>query len=301
MSLTYNREPDHWMTVGSQRVAVFDDKFHTNIHAATVDSFGREWTYFKGFSEDDIKKAGDMYFDIVSDEMVNHNTYVLDVGCGSGRWSKYLAPRVRFIEATDPSESVSAAAECLSFFKNVRVTRASLDNLPFADESFDFIFSLGVLHHVPDTKSALHSILRKLKPSGTILLYLYYRFDDRGVLFKILFKISNVIRLVISTLPSAVKRIVCEIIATLVYLPLARLSRCFDWLGMKRWSKRMPLSYYADKSFYIMRNDALDRFGTPLELRYTRGEIQLLLESAGMTDVRFSDQMPFWHVTARKR
>lgn len=297
----YIREPDRWISAGNNRIAVFHDHGRVNLDAATVDSFGEEWSRFNQFETKDISRAGDQYFDIVTDEMANGETVALDVGCGTGRWSAYLAHRVKCIEATDPSDSILPASHYLSEYKNVRLTRASLDNLPFADESFDFVYSLGVLHHVPDTRSAIATVARKLKPSGYLLLYLYYRFENRGPIFKMLFYLSHLLRLVISRLPYAGKKIICEVIAAVVYFPMARFAGIIRTLGFTQLSARLPLSYYSDKSYYIMRNDALDRFGTPLEHRFTRQEITDMLEAAGMTEIKFSGNMPYWHLTARKK
>ena len=56
----------------------------------------------------------------------------------------------------------------------------------------------------------------------------------------------------------------------------------------------MPLSYYRSRSLYVMRTDALDRFGTRLEHRFTRKEITGMLESAGLRDIVFSENAPYW-------
>ena len=72
---------------------------------------------------------------------LNASSYVMDVGCGTGRWTKYIADKVKFVEAIDPSNAVIQAAHILSDKKNVRVSQASVDNLPFSDNSFDFVFS----------------------------------------------------------------------------------------------------------------------------------------------------------------
>ena len=61
-----------------------------------------------------------------------------------------------------------------------------------------------------------------------------------------------------------------------------------------RTPRALPLSYYADKSFYVMRTDAYDRFCTRLEKRFTRAEIEAMLTRAGFVDIRFSDSEPFW-------
>jgi len=56
----------------------------------------------------------------------------------------------------------------------------------------------------------------------------------------------------------------------------------------------MPLSFYRDRTFYVMRNDALDRFGTKLEQRFSRREIAGMMRAAGLDEVRFSEKPPFW-------
>jgi len=84
-----------------------------------------------------------------------------------------------------------------------------------------------------------------------------------------------------------------------VYLPLATLSRLMERLGMKVLS--VPLSYYRNHSFYTMRTDARDRFGTPLEQRFTRKQITDMMESAGLVNVRFSDAAPYWCAVGVKK
>ena len=90
----------------------------------------------------------------------------------------------------------------------------------YADKSFDFIFSLGVLHHIPKTNTALYDLVKKVKPNCHVLIYLYYNLDNRGAFYKLIFTISNPIRYVIAKLPKTVKHIVCDISAIGVYLPI---------------------------------------------------------------------------------
>jgi hypothetical protein len=80
--------------------------------------------------------------------------------------------------------------------------------------------------------------------------------------------------------------------AALVYWPLSRLSHVIDILGLP--VDGVPLSYYRNHSFYTMRTDARDRFGTPLEQRFSQNQIVEMMEAAGLVDVRFSDAAPYW-------
>jgi len=67
--------------------------------------------------------------------------------------------------------------------------------------SQDFGYSLGVLHHVPDTAAAIHSCAALLKPGAPLLLYLYYAFDNRPRWFRWIWQLSNAVRLLIRRLP----------------------------------------------------------------------------------------------------
>lgn len=182
-----------------------------------VQSFGEEWDKFAEHSDDRVTALHEEYFDIVTNEMVNKNTYMIDIGCGSGRWTDYFTDKAGFIEAIDPSDAVLVADNMLGDKPNVRVSKASVDTIPWPDETFDFGMSIGVLHHIPDTKQALINCVKKIKTGGYFYVYLYYRFDNRGPIFKGIFYLSNLMRLVISRMPKGLKRFICDVIAAVVY------------------------------------------------------------------------------------
>ena len=295
----YTKKPIKTTIYGSKSVSIFEIE-NDNINMETVDSFSAEWSKFNNFSEKEINLAGDQYFDIVSPNIYSGKS-VLDVGCGTGRWSKYLASKVHILEAIDPSDAVISAAKLLQNEKNIRISKASVNGIPFPDNSFDFVFSLGVLHHIPDTQNAMYECVKKVKSGGYFLVYLYYNFDNRGKVYKLLFFASNLIRRVICLLPSILKKIVCDLLALLVYLPIISISKFLLLIGVKKIIKHIPLSYYADKSINIIRNDSLDRFGTPLEQRYSQKEIYQMMSSCGLNDIIFSKNEPFWHAIGRKK
>ena len=273
----------------------------SNIDWATVKAFGHEWERFDSFRAEEIQRIGNDYFDLTDERMLNQETIALDVGCGSGRWVQYLADRVKFVEAIDPSHAVFTASAYLRDKKNVRVTQASVNNIPFADESFDFIYSLGVLHHLPNTHQAIGSCLAKLKHGGWFLLYLYYSLDNRGFLYSFVFRISAFFRMIVSRLPQWLKQIVCDLIASTIYLPAATTARIlYIFPSCRKFADRLPLSYYRKTSFHVMRNDALDRFGTPLEKRFSRAQIETMLKENGFVNIKFSDNPPYWHVIAQR-
>jgi SAM-dependent methyltransferase len=294
----FNIKPHSEIQIEKKLISNFDIG-NDNIDMDTVTSFGEEWSKFKDFSDADIQIAGDQYFDIVPEEIYK-NKYILDVGCGTGRWSKYLARLASNIEAIDPSEAVFSAAALLQNEDNVRISRASVDNIPFEDNSFDFVFSLGVLHHIPDTQNAMEKSINKVKLGGYFLVYLYYALDNRGLIFKLLFNASNLLRRGISRLPPVAKRLVCDVLALFIYLPFIIFSKLIRMFGFSSFLNHVPLSYYADKSMNIIRNDSLDRFGTPLEQRFTKDEIRQMMVKSGLEEITFSEKAPFWHAIGKK-
>ena len=113
--IPYTSSPTRILKSGNKEIASFISGAEQNIDHKTVESFGEEWTKFDSFSAEEIKNAGDQYFDIVSDKVLNKNTVVLDLGCGTGRWSKYIGDKAGFIEAIDPSAAVFAAQHLTSY------------------------------------------------------------------------------------------------------------------------------------------------------------------------------------------
>lgn len=274
-----------------------------NIDSKVASGFGDEWSAFPQ-SEDRLTPAErktlfETYFRIFPWERLPADAVGLDAGCGSGRWSAEVARRVKHLHVLDASaEALGVARRNLAEFRNVTFHLASIDEIPLPSRSLDFAFSLGVLHHVPDTLAALKSIADKLKAGGPFLVYLYYAFDNRPSWYRVLWAPSNVLRAAISRLPHALRYAISQMIAALVYWPLARLSALLERTSIP--VRNFPLSYYRDKSFYVMRTDAYDRFCTRLEKRFTRQEIEDMLIRSGFRDVAFSDSEPYWCAVAYK-
>jgi len=145
---------------------------------------------------------------------------------------------------------------------------------------------------VPDPAEGLAACVRKLKSGAPMLVYVYYALDDKPAWFRRLWRLSDYARRTISRAPFWLKAIVADIVAALVYWPLARSAHLAELLGVdvKVW----PLSAYNWRSYYSMRTDALDRLGTRLEHRMTRAQINEMMKAAGLRDIRFSERPPFW-------
>jgi SAM-dependent methyltransferase len=272
-----------------------------NIDLKTVEGFGEEWAAFDQTSmeESEWRHHFEGYFSIFPFASLPTGAEGFDLGCGSGRWAAGMASRVGKLHCIDPSEKALAVARRrLEGQSNVEFHLAGVDSIPLADNSQDFGYSLGVLHHIPDTQAAMQSCVNKLKPGAPFLVYLYYALDGRPFWFRALWKTSDKIRRVISRAPFPIRKWVSTAIATSVYWPLAQVSRGAERLGKD--VSNFPLSSYRNYSFYTMRTDALDRFGTRLEQRFTRDQIRTMMEACGLKDIRFRDGVPHWVACGRK-
>lgn len=266
-----------------------------NVDAATVASFGDEWSRYDQSSLDDAeqRRIFDRYFKIFPWNRLPPGAEGFDMGCGSGRWARLVQPKVGRLNCIDASdEALAVARRNLADCANIAFIHSSVDGRPVPESSQDFGYSLGVLHHIPDTTTAMASCASLLKPGAPFLIYLYYRFDNRPAWFRLVWKASELARAAISAMPNGMKHFLTDMIALTIYWPLARLAWCGERLGFD--VRNLPLYGYRDYGLYTMRTDARDRFGTPLEQRFTREEIRAMMSAAGLVDIVVSDDEPYW-------
>ncbi|HET6866628.1 MAG TPA: class I SAM-dependent methyltransferase [Solirubrobacteraceae bacterium] len=267
-----------------------------NLDPATVAGFGEEWQTFDQSRSPgaELDALFDQYFAIFPWSSLPSAAVGADLGCGSGRWAARMAPRVETLHCVDASDqALTVARRNLAALPNCVFHSAAVDAVQLPEASLDFAYSLGVLHHVPDTAGALKACARLLKPGAPLLVYLYYAFDNRPGWYRALWRASDVARRLVSRAPHRVKLAVTSTVAVVVYLPLARAARLAAALRAP-FAADLPLAYYANRSLYTMRTDAYDRFGTRLEQRFTRREIAEMMSAAGLRDLRFSESPPFW-------
>jgi SAM-dependent methyltransferase len=273
----------------------------SNIDENVVAGFGDEWSRFdqSALEREELQRMFDNYFNIFPWDRIAPDAVGFDLGCGSGRWAKLVSPRVGKLYLFDPSaDALEVAKRNLSDAANCEFHLAGADNIPLENESCDFGYSLGVLHHIPDTEAGMQACVDKLKPGAPFLVYLYYSFDNRPGWFRMLWRISNAVRQVICRLPNFLRYAISQVFALFVYFPLARLALIAEKLGVN--VEYFPLSQYRHNSFYVMRNDALDRFGTRLEQRFSKAEIEQMMHRCGLENITFSTTS-FWTAVGFKK
>jgi SAM-dependent methyltransferase len=256
------------------------DERLTGLAAHTQASFGYEWTYFHHWDDSGETSFRDCF--ATADLARLAGGRVLDVGCGMGRHARQMAAHARQVVAVDFSRAIDQAALNTRPVGNVDCVQADLLQLPFADATFDYVYSLGVLHHLANTETALHGLVAKLKPGGRLRVYLYWkRHGGVGALLRVV----NAVRPLTTRLPFRLLRWLCWALSAVLWVAVIVPYRCLLALGARGLS-RWPLFVYARYPFRILYNDQFDRFSAPLEKRYEPEDVTALLESAGLRHVR---------------
>lgn len=244
----------------------------------TAASFGYEWTTFDGIQPED-ESFWEMYFKDVQVEDYAGKVG-LDAGCGKGRYTAFTARHMAALAAVDNSDAVEAAVRNLSGQDNVAVIKADLRNLPFESESFDFLCSLGVIHHLSDPEDGFRRLVRLLRPGGVVLIYVYSRATGRGPR-AVGLAIASRLRTLTVRMPHRLLRGVSAPLAAVLYLGVV-LPGALGGRSKLRSLERLPLATYRGKPLRSLWLDTFDRLSAPTENRYLPEEVEGWFGRAGV-------------------
>lgn len=193
---------------------------------AIISGFGDESTRFDQtrVSSGDRQKVFDDYFSILQWETILTDAVGFDLRCGSKRRAWPVARRVGTLRCIDPSDAINVAGRNLSIHDNCYFHRAAVDHTPLADASMCFGYTLGILHHIPDTSAALSGYVVKLKLGERFLVYIYCAFGNKPAWFQMTWRVSEMIRALGSKLLHSSRYWASLCIAAIICWPLARLA-----------------------------------------------------------------------------
>ena len=145
-------------------------RFTGDAHLA---SFGRQWNKYEVAHADEDRATFQAKTGVTLDEL--KSLRVLDAGCGGGRYSKVCGEAGATVVGADHSGAVSKARQLCGHLPNVAFVQADLKRLPLEPASFDFVFSIGVMHHDSDTRAVFDAVGKLVKPEGRYSVWLYRR------------------------------------------------------------------------------------------------------------------------------
>ena len=246
----------------------------TKVKKRTANVWGYQWNYFKDF----IKESEEQFLRWLTPIKKEYfkGKLILDAGCGTGRHSYFSSKFGGKVIAIDLSNAVETAKE-INKDKNVEIVQADIYNLPFKDNTFDFIYSIGVIHHLPDPSKGVESLIKKLKPGKQISIWLY-GYENSLIMVKLIEpfrKILKNINLRLLNYISLIKTIPYFLITKLIYRPVNKLK-------IKILENIFPYNeyFYQFSSFGFNHHwmNVFDKLNAPLANYYKKEEARKLFK-----------------------
>jgi len=233
----------------------FEWNLHNKTQLDTATRHESEETFIEktGFRPDDFK-----------------GKLVLDVGCGMGRFSDVASRWGATVVGIDLTSAVDAAYANVGNRENVHLAQADIFKLPFREETFDFIFSIGVLHHTPDTRAAFDQLPRLLKPGGRIAIWVYSSKSRASSMT------SDLYRYVTARLPKRFLYALCH-----VAIPWYHLNRV-PRIGPLAW-RLLPTSTHPDPEWRVL--DTFDWYSPTYQWKHSESEVRGWFESQGLVSL----------------
>lgn len=210
---------------------------------------------------------------------VLHDKMVVDIGCGSGRFTKQaVVCGAKIAFGTDLGESVEVAYDLTKHMDQVCIVQADIYAMPFGP-IFDYAYSIGVLHHLPKPQDGFSRLPAVLKAGGKMLIWVYNRRNNKRALY-----LYEPFRMVMKHIPR-------RTLYRLSYVPAAlaeglnAITKILQKVGAKKLAKQVPFSYYANFPFNMKLNDSFDVLATPKSNYYRVEEIRRWFADAGLQSI----------------
>jgi len=250
----------------------------------TRESFGYQWTRFSEMATD-FRENFLNYIRPV-DEAFFTGKLGLDVGCGFGRHIYNAAMFGAEMVGVDVSAAIDSTSRNVSHLNNVHLVQATLYQLPFRPGTFDFTYSIGVLHHLPDPERGFRSVVSMVRPSGSVFIWVYSK-SRRYVNFQL-----ECVRRVTTRLPKPAQTWVAFLGAALdwsLFIAPYRALATLPGVGHAVRKYALPrVKLYSDYPFQVMWADWFDRLAAPIRYYYNSDDLAGWLTRARLEKTRIS-------------
>lgn len=260
----------------------------------TIDDFGQQWTRYQknnGYYAS-LENLVEILGPILSVDQIEGKS-VADIGSGSGRIvGMLLAAGAKKVTAVEPSSAMDVLKENLAdeIEKGMVVcVQGRGESIP-EDGQFEYVFSLGVLHHIPSPDPVVASTLKALKPGGKFIVWLYGKEGNGLYLFFV-----SLMRALTTKMPHWLLAFICWCL----YVPLVS----YGWM-----CRVLPLPLHKYFTKHLMKMSRQDRYlhiydqlNPEYAKYYRQDEAIALLERNGFTDVKTYHKMGYsWTVIGTK-
>jgi len=251
----------------------------------TRERFSFSWKIFtKREKEEDWFKDSYAYLKKVPLNFLNTGERtILDLGCGMGSDIPRFSRANTNVIGVDFADSIEVVNQRFKGKKNIQLVQADIYNLPFKADSFDLIYCLGVLHHLPNIKQAFKNMVDLTKEQGALLIYLYEDFSDRGPVLRFLLNSVNMLRLLTKHMDTRILYVFCLLFTPFIWFFLSLPAFILNHLGLKKLSNALPFRHTLNMN--CLAADLYDRFSPPIEKRYSQQQVRDLFKDFSLNDI----------------
>lgn len=271
---------------GIPRLCHPDLRAATRARVRTASSYGYLWSRSAIIPE--VKELRSYHFDRMERalSLPPLNGLTLDAGCGDGvdlaNQAQRAGVEIVGVELSDGGCQTSFARSLA--FPTAHMVQADLCHLPFDDDVFDFVYSYGVLHHLPSPREGLQELVRVLKPGAHMAAYLYEDFSDRAVGWRWLLTVANQLRRITPHLSHRALYLLCQTASPFIYALFTIPFRILRHVpGPGFLAAGFPFRH-ATGPFSLV-GDLYDRFSAPIEWCYSRVGAVALFQEVGLQTV----------------
>jgi len=251
----------------------------TGMQQKTGDSFGFQWNRFSEMHSQYRQNFLNYIHPLTSSFF--KEKVVLDAGSGTGRHSYYAAEFGAEVVAMDLSEAVQTSKRNLEAFPLSHVVQADIYHPPLA-QKFDFIFSIGVLHHLPDPQSGFDALVGLMHQKTRIFAWVYGK-EGRALKTQGMERLHDLAK----HLPHRLLYYLCFWPA-IGYHAVNQIDLLLQALGARALSQRMPFHYYAQFPLRVKHADTFDFLSTQVNNYYTENEFKKWFTDAKLKDIHIT-------------